>query len=391
MSADLTAELEGILADAISNGETPGAGVEVRRKGETVARFALGALEGVEVTPDSVWWVASLTKPIVAVSALIAQEAGLLRLEDLAETYVPELTAPRSVRHIEPDPHPAPAARPGPGAPVVVDDSDLEPATRKLAIRDFLTGTAGLQTIGVPNEAIPRPQWGETLGEFVPKLAGAPLDFQPGAKWHYSNATAFEVVARCIEVAAGQSFEDFVTSRIFEPLGMASTTFGVRDRTKARQLPLGPFGSQDPILGTTFFSGSAGLLTTLDDYSNFAAMLLRHGEYAGARILTAESVAALASNQIGDLRLGGISPDKYGSLFATPDSSVGYGYAVLTLLAQNAVSAIPPGSFGWDGMGSRRFWVVPAWDTTIVVLADGFGAGPLQRRLEASIAAAVAG
>jgi len=386
MHPELSTEIERILAETIAGGDVPGAGVEVRRHGETLVRAAAGAVEDVPVSADSVWWVASLTKPVVGVAALIAEEAGLLGVDDPVERYVPEFRRPRSVRHVEPDP--APAAANGPWAPVIADDSRLEPASRALTIRDFLTGTSGLQTIGVPNDAVPRPQWGETLGQFVPKLAEAPLDFQPGTRWHYSNATAYEVVARCVEVASGETFERFVTRRILEPLGMASTTFGVRERTKDRTLPLGPFGAADPILGDTFSSGSAGLLTTLDDYSAFAAMLLGRGEAGGVRVLPAGAVDRLASHQIGALRLGGISPDRYGALFAEPDRAVGFGFAVLTLL--EPVGSLPAGAFGWDGMGSRRCWVVPAWDATIVVLAEGQGAGAMQRRIEAAVAASVA-
>jgi CubicO group peptidase (beta-lactamase class C family) len=376
----ISLDVEGLLVEAVDSGAVTGAAVEVRRHGETLVRRSAGRVEDAAVTDDSVWWVASLTKPVVAAATLIAVESGALRLDDPVERYVPEFAGPRRVRRIRPGAQPT--------DPPIVDDDVLSAAAEPLTVRHFLTGTSGLQTLGVPNAAVPAPQWGQTLGDFVPLLATAPLDFVPGSRWHYSNATGSEVLARCVEVAVGMPFARFVAARILDPLGMRSTSFGVVERTRERTLPLG-FAAGNPIMGDTFASGSAGLLTTLDDYSDFAEMLLQGGRRGDARILAPESVAELSRQQIGELRLPGIDPADYAPLFGRPDADLGFGYGVLTILGPTRRTAVPAGGFGWDGMGSRRFWVVPAWDAVIVVLSEGPGAVALQRDVERAVAAHV--
>ena len=376
-------EVQQTVRRHIDAGAIPGAITLVARNGRIEYLAAQGALDATRPTPlrkDTIFWMASMTKPIIATAVMMLVEEGKLRLEDPVSKYIPEFRAPALVRVLRPGsvapsaPAPNAAADPNAAQP----QYDFVPANRSITLQDLLTHTSGLQTIGVPNEAIPALTEGATLASWVPKLVRVPLDFQPGSKWAYSNATGFEVLARTVEIASGQPLNQFVKQRIFVPLAMHDSSFGPQARLAARTMALDPrFGNNPCIAGTTYFCGSAGLWMTAADYWHFAQMLLDQGTTHGKRLLRPESIKLMTSNQVGELFPGSSG---------VPGSGAGFGLSMLMIRdAAAAGLAVPSGSFGWDGVGTRRFWVMPEKHAVLVMLIPSGKATPVHRDIERAV------
>ena len=368
-----------VVQQHIDKGDMPGAVVLVARKGRVAYWDAQGFLDAKTQTPlakDTIFWVASMTKPVVTTSILMMMEAGKLSVDDPVSKFIPEFKAPAQVRVLKAGSPPPPAqGRPDPNAPK--PQYDLVPASRGITINDILTHTSGLQSIGVPNDPIPAIGPDDTLATWVPKLAAVPLDFQPGSKWAYSNATAFEVLARIVEITSGQSFRDFVDKRIFTPLGIRDSSFGPRKDLASRTMTLGPQISTNPcVMGPIFFCASAGLWFPADDYWRFAEMLLNKGRGNGKRLLKASSVEQMGTNHAGSLFAG------FGGI---PATGMGFGYSVEVV--QDHASAgleLPNGTFGWNGVGTRQFWIIPEKDMVIVMYLPSGNAAPVHRDIEAA-------
>jgi CubicO group peptidase (beta-lactamase class C family) len=257
----------------------------------------------------------------------------------------------------------------------------MVPATHVMTVRTLLTHTSGIQIFGIANDPPPGPR-GEPLATAIPRYAAMPLEFDPGSRWAYSNATGFDVLGRIVEVASGQPFNVFLKQRIFDPLGMKDTDFGVHPNAVDRALSLAPGAPIPTTEKTTYFSGAAGLWSTVGDYARFVQMLLDDGRAAGRQFLKPESVKAMSSNQIGPLMMGGYPP------MALPPEGIKFGFGVLTVASPIASGTqVPAGSFGWDGVGTRRWWAIKEPRIAIVMMAPPFGpaAAPLQRDVESIV------
>jgi CubicO group peptidase (beta-lactamase class C family) len=224
------------------------------------------------------------------------------------------------------------------------------------------------------------------LATFVPKLAGTPLEFQPGSRWAYSNSVGLEVIARVIEVASGMNFRQFLQQRLLGPLGMNDTDFGVKRGLTGRAVPFAP-GLGLPIAEeAAYFSGSAGLWTTVGDYSLFARMLADNGSFNGRQYLKPQTIKQMAANQIGPLVMGGYP------LLGMPVEGLQFGLGFLSVaLPEVAGTRLPVGIFGWDGDGTRLFWAVPKERLAIVSMVPLIGpqAAPLQRTIEAIVMSSI--
>jgi CubicO group peptidase (beta-lactamase class C family) len=204
-------------------------------------------------------------------------------------------------------------------------------------------------------------------------------------RWAYSNATGFDVLARIVEVASGEHFDAFIKRRLFEPLGMQSSSFGPRRDLAERTMSVDAGMASNPCVnGETFFCGSAGLWASAEDYSHFAQMLLNGGEFNGKRLLGEQSIRLMASNQTGDLFTGSSGVPGF-------SDGVGFGLSVVVVMKNAAASglSVPIGSYGWDGVGSRRFWVIPSERMTIVMLVPSGNAVPVQRDIERAALSAI--
>ena len=375
----------------IDNGQIPGGIVLVERNGKVAMFEAQGkSLSGEPLTTDTVFGIASLTKPVTAVAVLMLVDEGKINLDDPVSKFIPEFGAARQVRMLKPG-SPPPPFSPLPFIVPVAQEAgppeyEIVSAQKPITVRMLLNHTSGIQVFGVPNEGISQPKPGEKLADVIPKMASALLEFQPGSRWAYSNGPGFEVLGRVVEVASGQPFNAFLKQRLLGPLGMNDTDFGVHADAMGRATGMFPGAKPPAVESTTYFSGSSGLWSTIGDYSRFAQMLTDGGTAGGRVFLKPETVQMMSSNQIGTLLMGGYPP------MALPPEAVKFGLGVLTMVTPAASGTqVPAGSFGWDGVGSRRFWSIPSQDLTIVMMAPPFGPGaaPFHRDVESAVMSAL--
>ena len=201
-----------------------GAVTLVARKG-FVVHFEAHGLKDVEsmkpMTRDTIFKMASSTKPVTGAAIMMLVEEGKVRLTDPVARFIPEFKEMKVAVEKE-------------GSKEV----ELVKASREITIRDLMTHTSGLLSGGLGTQKVPRdlmwPKGEDTLATHVPRLAQAPLDFQPGSKWRYSGLAGIDTLGRVVEVASGQSFDEFLRKRIFEPLGMSDTFFVVPDDRQDR-------------------------------------------------------------------------------------------------------------------------------------------------------------
>ena len=369
-----------VVEAAITNGRIPGAVVLVRRDGEVVHRTAHGVLDAETAFPlreDTVLWLASLSKVVGAVALLMLAEEGRLDITDAVSAYIPEFAAPGRVLVLRPG-SPSPLAMPFGPPPDPPPDFDVVPADRELTLLDLLTHTGGLQSIMRWNPEFIPPAPGQALADYVPGLGGLPRDFQAGQGWAYSNEASFDVVSRVIEIVSGHDLDTFLQTRIAEPLGVSSLGFGRGGQPGAMPVPP-PFGDNPVIAGTTFRSTCAGLWSSGADYLVFAEMLRNGGVHGSTRLLSEKNVELMTTNQVRRL-----CPGLNGR---EPAPGIGFGLAVALIEDGTAAGeSLPDGTFGWDGVGTRRFWVCPSGRWSAFFYAPDVG---VQREIEAAVTAAL--
>jgi CubicO group peptidase (beta-lactamase class C family) len=382
-SASKLHDLDTIVEGYIDARRIPGAVVLVGRRNQVAYFRAFGTVRGNTATnsilgTDTIFWLASMTKPVMATAILMLVEQGKVRLDDRVSRFIPEFAEPRMVRVFEPGT--LEAARDG--SILEEPPHTLVPALEDITVQRLLSHTSGLQSVGVPNRAIPPLAGTDTVAEWVPKLARVPLDFEPGTRWAYSNAVAYEVLVRIVEVASGKPIDAFLRERLFGPLRMTDSGFGMQHRKPGRAMPLQRKLADNPcVTGRTYFCGSAGLWATAADYFCFAQMLASGGCVRDTRILAHDTVRLMASDQT-----KGLFPGWRG--IAGAGAQMGLG--VLVIIDPVAAKVdLPAGSFGWDGIGSRRFWAVPSEEMVLIMLIPSGNAEPVHRSIERAVLDAV--
>ncbi len=338
-------------------GELTGLVTLVSRRGQVevdaIGTMAVGSAE--PMRRDTIFRVASMTKPVTAVAALTLVEQGKLRLDAPVDDLLPELANRRVLTRID--------------APL----DDTVPANRAITLRDLLTFRMGFGIVWGPPGATPiqRAAAELELGAFGPphpqeppppdawmrRFGTLPLMHQPGERWMYN--TASEVLSVLVARAAGAPLEDFMKAHIFDPLGMKDTSFSVPPSKIARLPPsymarnpfqpdTGGFSLYDPAAGgewsrpPAFPSGAGGLVSTVDDFHAFGGMLLEGGTWGGTRILSEASVREMTKDQL-------TAEEKARSPWV-PDGfwdNHGWGYGVMVTTGPREEGG--PGGFGWDG------------------------------------------
>ncbi len=352
LSSARLARVAELMQRQIDAGTFSGSVTLIARNGRVAMLTAQGVMDLESKTPmrtDAVFRIMSMTKPIVAVAILILAEEGKLRLTDPVGQFIPELeTLNVTVPNTEGFSPPSPAftaSAPLPGR--VVE------AQRPITIRDLLTHTSGLMSVGASSTYPFAVGAGETLAEVLPRLKSIPLDFQPGTRWAYSPQYGFDVLARVVEVASGMPLDRFVEQRIFAPLGMKDTFF-YRDGLEARKPTL--YQRIDGALrkvpdavwmNGAYFSGGGGLSSTAEDYLRFALMLANGGELDGTRVLGRRAVEAMASVFAPDTLPG-----------RNPGEGFGLGVRVVSDPAARN-TWLSQGSFGWSGAYNTHFFIDP--------------------------------
>jgi CubicO group peptidase (beta-lactamase class C family) len=328
------------------------------------------------MTPDSIFRLYSMSKPVTSVAAMMLVEEGKLRLDDPVSKFLPAFADARvGIDRRGSDEHAT---------------SDIVPLRRPITIADLLRHTSGI-TYGFYGDDAARRRYAQMgvfqrdfdNAELADRIAQLPLAEQPGTLWDYGHST--DVLGRVIEVVWGQSLYAFLKTQLFDPLGMVDTSFYVTDEAKrgriAEPFPgdrmIGPvIGMHDPLEVRRWQAGGSGLVGTIGDYARFAQMLLDGGVSEGRRYLRAETVALMTTDHVGPD--SGVKRDYY--YFPGAGSGFGYGFAVRT--QELASEPGPVGEFRWDGVGGTFFWIDPRDDMFVVVMMQA----PSQRvRIEAEV------
>ena len=356
LSAERLQRIDTMLSGWVQRGRTNGAVALIARNGKIVFHKAYGFNDEEKKDPiekDDIYRIASQTKAITSVAAMMLYEEGKFLLDDPVSRYIPEFAHPQVLDKFNP-----------------ADSSyTTTPAKSEITIRQLLTHTSGIgyAQIGSKEANAIYAKAGVTAGLGVgkehqlatdmKKLAKLPLLFQPGERWNYGLNT--DVLGYLVEVLSGKTLDEFFRTRIFEPLGMKDTYFNVPAAKQSRVVnifvetngkltkapPAVPgFLLDYPKTGSAYFSGGAGLSSTALDYAIFLQMLLNGGEYNGKRLLSRNTVRLMTMNQIGDV---GFGVNKFG---------LGFG---ITTERGSAVLPTPAGVFEWGGYFSTTYWADP--------------------------------
>jgi CubicO group peptidase (beta-lactamase class C family) len=346
-----------LVESACGSSAIPGAVALVSRHGETeVAVAGVRTVGGEPMTRDTLFRIASLTKPITAAATMVLVERGRLGLDDPVAALLPELERPSVLRSVTDS---------------VDDPSNLVPARRPITVRDLLTFQAGH---GIPDsldapivevlvdqlgEGPPRPQRRPAPDEWMSRLARVPMVHHPGDGWTYN--TGAEVLGVLLARAGGQPLAEVLADTVLGPTGMADTGFWTdrTDRLASYYLRAGsdlelvdpPEGqwSRPPL----FESGGGGLVSTVDDWHGFGRMLLAGGVHGGRRVLSEESVAAMMTSHVD----GGPSHPFLGGQ--------GWGFGGSVDIRQIDAWNVP-GRYGWVGGTGTAAYVIPSTDTVVL-------------------------
>ena len=382
------------VAQHIEMKDVSGAVTLVARRGRIVHFEAQGLADIESKKPmmkGSIFRLASMSKPITAVAVMMMVEEGKIRLSDRVSAFIPEFKNMKvAVAKGTTSPVQMPAfGRGGPPAPP--PEFDLVPAAREITVKDLLTHTSGLMSGGVSGaeqaKLAPRGP-NDTLANYIPKLAQTPLDFQPGTLWRYSGLYGLDVLARIVEITSGQPYDQFLKQRLFDPLGMKDTGFAplpermARVATVYQRTPNGlvPAANSNQLISGTYFSASGGLMSTAEDYLQFAQMLVNGGTLNGKRYLGPKTVELIASNHTGEMVNG---------QFGRPAHGMGFGLGVQIVLDPVAADLrVSPGTFGWAGAYGTNQNMDPKEKMVSIIMMQG-ASGPLQRDFENAISQAI--
>ncbi len=398
LDADRLTRLDRHFHHYVEDERLPGWLVVVSRHGQVAHVSTDGWRDrgrSLPVEVDTVWRLASMTKPITSVAAMMLYEEGAFELKDPVHRWLPEFRDMRVFRG-------------GFGSRM-----DTRPAMEPIRVWHLLTHTAGL-TYGFqyahPVDALYRAagfEWGSPpgldLAGCCERWAELPLLFEPGTEWNYSVAT--DVLGRLVEVLAGQSLDEFFRTRIFDPLGMTDTGFWAREGSAAERLagaylvnpegpgaPAVPFDGSASLRPPAAWSGGGGLVGTAADYLRFALMLRGGGVDEGVRLLSPRTVAYMTTNHLP----GGTDLEHFGRrLFAeTTFDGVGFGlgFSVVTDPAASKVLC-GRGEFGWGGAFSTAFWVAPEEDLVVLFFTQLLPSSthPIRSQLKQLVYQAVVG
>jgi CubicO group peptidase (beta-lactamase class C family) len=355
MSSKRLERINAFIKDYVDTNQIAGAVTLVARKGKVVHFESQGWRDKEANQPmekDAIFSLASMTKPIVSTALMMLWEDGKFMLDDPISKWLPSYANKQVVDSL--------SGRRVPARPVTVrhvlshtSGLSLTPSAGPNPLTD------GPAADGEPMEQTATPARPKTLLEAVERAAGSPLAFQPGERWQYGSSTDF--VAILVEKMSGMTIDEFVRTRIFQPLGMRDTFYNV-PREKVNKVAAIYRPDKDGKIAllrkpeyrepTTYFPGVAGLNGTAADYFRFSQMLLNGGEYNGQRLLGRMTVNMMITNQIGEGKPVYIRGDGYG---------FGLGFGVLTNPAK-APDALSIGTFTWGGANGTLFWIDPQED-----------------------------
>jgi CubicO group peptidase (beta-lactamase class C family) len=295
------------------------------------------------MTDDTLFWIASMTKPVTATAVMMLYDEGKLKPSDLVSKYIPEFANLKT-----------PSGQPA-----------------NLTITHILTHTSGLGEAS-GEEA----RKAKTLKELVPFWVAKPTAFEPGSKWAYCQS-GINAAGRIVEVISGMSFDEFLQKRLFNPLGMKDTTFYPTEEQRQRLVtayakkegeleavpPRADFGSKDNPP-----QGNGGLFSTARDYARFCQLLLNGGTLDGKRILSANALKFINTPQTGDIPTGFFQNETFGN--RGKNYGWGLGTCVLKEPHEGVAEVLSPGSFGHGGAWGTQAWIDPKKGVAYILMVQ---------------------
>ncbi len=336
------------MQSAVDAGELSGAVTVVVNRHKTLHLETIGLANIAENKPmraNSVFWIASMTKPVTGVAILMLQDEGKLHVSDPVANCIPEFAALKT-----------PSGNPA-----------------NLTISQILTHTSGLGEAS--GDAAKQAR---TLADLIPLFLAAPMQFEPGSQWRYCQS-GINTAARIVEVVSGMSFDVFVQKRVFTPLGMKSTTFYPEGKLlkqlvtaysrnpKTGALETVPPSSNYGAKGRPPM-GNGGLFSTGPDYARFCQMLLGNGTAGRKRFLSPEAMQFLTTPQTGDLPTGFMQSAQYGS--HGTNYGWGTGTCILRTPHEGIASMLSPGTFGHGGAWGTQAWIDPVRGVAYVLMVQ---------------------
>ncbi len=362
MSSERLARIDNMLNEAVSDGTIPGAVALVARNGKIVYHKAFGMADnesGRLMKKDDIFRIASQTKAVTATAVMMLWEEGRFRLDDPISKYIPEFKDPGVLKTFN------------------EKDSSYttEPAASEITIRQLLTHTSGVgygfidgddrfkmiyHKAGI-NDAFTEKK--VILAENIKKLGPLPLHHNPGEKYVYSEG--LDVLGYLIEIVSGMPFDQFLRTRLFDPLGMDDTWFYLPEEKASRlvsvqepkdgtwkRFPVTSYDPDYPVKGAkSYFAGGAGLTSTVKDYATMLQMYLNGGELNGKRILSRTTVQAIMGNQ--NYRVWGEDAESY----------YGLAFGVLTKRGAEKGGLGSEGTFNWGGYFNTSYFADPVEKT----------------------------
>ena len=385
------ARIDRFLAERyVDPGLLPCALLLVARRGELVHRSVLGhaSLERRErLAEDTIFRIYSMTKPVTSVAFMMLVEEGRIALDDPVAKWIPSWRDLRVFRSGVPG---AFITRP-PDAPMRVIDLMRHTSGLTYGFQLRTNVDAAYRSLRLD------PFESQSLASFVEALGRVPLEFSPGTAWNYGVST--DVVGHLVSVVSGLPFDEFVRSRILQPLGMHDTDFHVPAAKVARFADcyvksasgaLAPAPPQEYLKPPGAPSGGGGLVSTAADYLRFCEMLRRGGELDGVRLLGPKTLQLMRANHLpGGRDLADMSVSMF-SEATYQGVGFGLGFAVTTDPVKCGVSS-SPGEYWWGGLASTAFWVDPVEDVCVVFLTQLIPSSsyPIRRELRTMVNAAI--
>ncbi len=341
VASSLDDRIASSMREAIAAKEVPGAVTLVATRDRVTHLRAFGEAGptgGKPMRKDSIFWIASMTKPITGTAILMLQDEGKLNVNDLVGKYLPELAN--------------------------LNTPSGQPAN--LTLKHLMTHSSGLAEATAGESKLAR-----KLADLIPAYASKPMQFEPGSKWQYCQS-GINTLGRIIEVVSGQPYEEFLETRLFRPLGMKDTTFYLRSEQMARLVtPVkreadGQFTAATVALlngkpateRDRFPAANGGLFSTAADYALFARMILNGGTLKGRRYLRAESVELMTTVQSGELKTG-----------FTPGNGWGLTWCVVRE-PQGVTAMLSPGTHGHGGAYGTQAWIDPKKGHVLILMVQ---------------------
>ena len=395
-SAERLARIDSHLAEKyVDKGKLAGTLTMVARHGDIAHLGITGhadVAKGIPLAEDSIFRIYSMTKPVTSVALMMLVEEGKIALEDPVHRYIPEW---RNLGVFAAGTH-----RTG---------FQTTPVKRPMQVVDLLRHTSGLTygfqlrsnvDAGYRAAKIGEIEKAGTLADMIAALAKLPLEFSPGDAWNYSVAT--DVCGWLVQVVSGQPFDEFLSDRLFKPLGMTDTGFHVREGQGHRLATCyqptkdGGIEVQDDaatsnfLKPASFISGGGGLVSTASDYLAFAQMLLNGGTAGGHRYIGRKTLELMTANHLpGGSNIAAMSK----SLFSEAAyDGIGFGLGFATTM--NAAQTLMPGSDGdyfWGGAASTFFWIDPQEDLVAIFMTQLIPSStyPVRREVRTMVYAAL--